>query len=168
MNHITAASFNQQKEFEFHIFLLFSIIKLELVTQYGQIIVDECHHAASFSYEQVLKKVEAKYVHGLTATPKRKDGLHPIMFMQLGPIRYKVTAKEQAKILPFKQILLPRYTNFKSNAPENNKKIQNLYDELIQDEARNNLIFNDALLELDRGSSPPILTERLEHVVCQH
>lgn len=64
-----------------------------LVTQYGQIIVDECHHISAFSFEQVLKSVRAKYVHGLTATPIRKDGLHPIIYMQCGPIRYKTDAK---------------------------------------------------------------------------
>ena len=84
------------------------------VTQYGQIIVDECHHISAFSFERVLKKADAKYIHGLTATPTRKDGLQPIMTMQLGPIRYKVNAKNQAKVRPFEHILLPRYTNFKS------------------------------------------------------
>ena len=51
------------------------------VTKYGQIIVDECHHISAISFEKVMKKVEAKYVCGLTATPTRKDGLHPIMSM---------------------------------------------------------------------------------------
>ncbi|MFC7394012.1 TOTE conflict system archaeo-eukaryotic primase domain-containing protein [Scopulibacillus cellulosilyticus] len=45
------------------------------INQYGQIIVDECHHISAFSFEQVLKKAAAKFVHGLTATPTRKDGL---------------------------------------------------------------------------------------------
>ncbi|MDV2687517.1 DEAD/DEAH box helicase family protein, partial [Alkalihalophilus lindianensis] len=68
------------------------------ITQYGQIIVDECHHISAFSFEKVLKQIRAKYVYGLTATPIRKDGLQPIIFMQCGPIRYKTDAKIQAKI----------------------------------------------------------------------
>lgn len=65
----------------------------EFLKKYGQIIVDECHHISAFTFENVLKGSTAKYVHGLTATPTRKDGLHPIMTMQCGPIRYKVSAK---------------------------------------------------------------------------
>ncbi|MBM7691302.1 hypothetical protein JOC77_000707 [Peribacillus deserti] len=135
------------------------------ITQYGQIIVDECHHISAYSFERVLKKADAKYVHGLTATPYRKDGLQPIMTMQLGPIRYKVNAKNQAKVRPFEHILLPRHTNFKSTNEISKKDIHSIYKELINDEKRNQLIFNDVLKELDSGSVPIILTERVEHAV---
>jgi superfamily II DNA or RNA helicase len=135
----------------------------ELIAQYGQIIVDECHHISAFSFEKVIKKANAKYIVGLTATPIRKDGLQPIMTMQLGPVRYKVSAKNQAKIRPFEHILLPRYTNFKGSGDEDHKDIQSLYKELINDEHRNQMIFDDVLKELDTGSIPLILTERVEH-----
>ncbi|MFB4167782.1 DEAD/DEAH box helicase family protein [Virgibacillus sp. JSM 102003] len=130
------------------------------IKKYGQIIVDECHHLSAFTFEKVLKEADAAYVHGLTATPKRKDGLDPIMRMQLGPIRYKISAKDQAKVRPFKHILLPRYTGFKSAESD----IQALYSELVSNESRNELIFNDVLSELEQGAAPIILTERIEHV----
>ncbi|MCM3163278.1 TOTE conflict system archaeo-eukaryotic primase domain-containing protein [Metabacillus litoralis] len=136
----------------------------DIVKNYGQVIVDECHHISAYSFEKVLKEVEATYVHGLTATPTRKDGLHPIMNMQLGPIRYKVSAKDQAKIRPFEHILIPKYTNFKSNSTEEGKDIQKIYSELINNQNRNEMIFNDILTELEKGSVPLILTERIEHV----
>jgi superfamily II DNA or RNA helicase len=136
----------------------------EQVSQYGQIIVDECHHISAYSFERVLKKVNAKYIYGLTATPTRKDGLQPIMTMQLGPIRFKVTAKDQAKVRPFEHILLPRYTIFKSLSPANEKEIHSLYSDLMKDKNRNEMIFNDVLKELEIGSFPLILTERVEHV----
>jgi len=63
----------------------------ELVKNYGMVIVDECHHVPAFSFEQILKGVHAKYVYGLTATPTRQDGHHPIIFMHCGPIRYRWT-----------------------------------------------------------------------------
>lgn len=59
----------------------------EVIHNYGQVIVDECHHISAFSFEQVLKQVKARYILGLTATPIRKDGHHPIIFMQCGPIK---------------------------------------------------------------------------------
>ena len=67
----------------------------DLVADYGQVIVDEAHHLSAFSFERVLKQVKARYVMGLTATPVRKDGHHPIILMQCGPIRYRVTTREQ-------------------------------------------------------------------------
>lgn len=135
----------------------------KLVTQYGQIIVDECHHISAFSFEKVLKKAEARYVYGLTATPTRKDGLHQIMTMQCGPIRFKVSAKTQAKVRPFEHILVPRYTTFKTRE-DGQIDIKNMYSELIKNNERNDMIFNDVLKELDNGSCPIILTERIDHV----
>lgn len=134
----------------------------EYVTQYGQIIVDECHHISAVSFERVLKKSNAKFIHGLTATPTRKDGLQPIMTMQLGPVRYKVNTKSHAKTHPFEHLLIPRYTNFKSIGKE--KEIQSLYQELANNKIRNQIIFDDVLKELEKGSVPIILTERLDHV----
>lgn len=136
----------------------------DLVTEYGQIIVDECHHISAFSFEQVLKKANAKFICGLTATPIRKDGLHPIIIMQLGPIRYKITEKQQAKVRPFEHILRPRFTSFKSNLEASQKDIQKIYNEIITNKNRNLLIFNDVLKALDAKLSPIILTERIEHV----
>ncbi|WP_332696820.1 DEAD/DEAH box helicase [Halalkalibacter lacteus] len=89
------------------------LIKPEL-HHYGQIIVDECHHISAVSFEKVLRAVRAKKVYGLTATPVRKDGLHPIIFMQCGPIRYKTNNKQQANIGPFKQTLVKRETLMKT------------------------------------------------------
>lgn len=63
----------------------------EILKEYGLVIVDECHHASSFSFEFVLSKIRAKHVYGLTAISTRKDGWHPIVYMQCGKIRYRVT-----------------------------------------------------------------------------
>lgn len=134
------------------------------VTEYGQVIVDECHHISAVSFEKVMKKVTAKYVCGLTATPTRKDGLHPIMTMQLGSICHKVTAKSHVTVRPFEHMVYPRYTNFKSGISADTKSIQTMYKELVQDEVRNKLIFEDVLNAVDQGAIPLILTERVEHV----
>lgn len=134
------------------------------VTKYGQVIVDECHHISAISFEKVMKKIEAKYICGLTATPIRKDGLHPIMMMQLGSIRHKVTSKAYSKVHSFEHLLIPRYTKFKSEISNDNQKIQGIYNELTHDSSRNRLIFEDVLKALEDGARPLILTERVEHV----
>ena len=107
------------------------------VENYGQVIVDECHHISAFSFERVMRKVKAKYVLGLTATPERKDGHHPILFMQCGPIRYKMTAKEQARHRPFKYVVYVKNTNLYVDSLSMTLQIHELYEILISDTSRN-------------------------------
>lgn len=133
----------------------------DLVKNYGMVIVDECHHISAVNFEKVLKSANAKYVYGLTATPTRQDGHHPIIFMQCGPIRYKVDAKEQAEKRPFEHYLIPRFTSFRSAA---DKTITALYKELSENQLRNDLIVNDVIETLSDGRTPIILTERREHI----
>ncbi|HEY0827678.1 MAG TPA: DEAD/DEAH box helicase family protein, partial [Bacilli bacterium] len=136
----------------------------DFITGYGHIIVDECHHISAFSFEQVLKKAKAKYVLGLTATLTRKDGHHPIVLMQCGPVRYKVDAKSQAKARPFEHVIIPRVTNFKLQETGTEIPIHEYYEKLITDELRNELIFDDLLKALDQGRSPILLTDRTSHL----
>jgi superfamily II DNA or RNA helicase len=84
----------------------------DIVAGYGQVIVDECHHLSAVSFEAVARACKAKYFLGLTATATRKDGHQPIIFMQCGPIRYKVDAKQQAKLRPFTHKVIVRKTAF--------------------------------------------------------
>ena len=99
----------------------------EFIGEYGQIIVDECHHVSAYSFEQVLMKVKAKYVLGLTATPKRQDGQEAIVTMQLGPIRMKVDAKMLSSTRGFSLTVVPRYTAFQMPASSTNPSIQDVF-----------------------------------------
>lgn len=135
----------------------------DMVSGYGQVIVDECHHISAFSFEQVLKEAKARYIVGLTATPHRKDGHHPIIVMQCGRVRYRVDAKEQAALRPFEHVVVPRHTSFRM--PTMDKAgIQDIYTALAEDKLRNEMIFDDVLKALTVGRSPIILTERTDHV----
>lgn len=134
----------------------------EEVTRYGQVIADECHHISAFSFEQILKKVSARYVLGLTATPIRKDGHHPIIIMQCGPIRYR--SHDKNKIDPIKYQVYIRQTTFNYSKIVPSLKITNLYTDLTNDEERNEQIFNDVLLALENKRKPVLLTERTQHL----
>lgn len=134
----------------------------DLVVEYGQVIVDECHHIPAFTFEQVLRHAKARYVLGLTATPVRKDGHHPIVIMQCGPIRFKVGVRDNAANNIEEHIVVPRQTSF--SAPEENLSIQDLYSMLAADTARNELIFDDILHALESGHSPLVVTERTDHL----
>jgi len=135
----------------------------EAVTHYGMVIVDECHHVSAVSFEQVLKKCSAKYVYGLSATPFRKDGHHPIIHMQCGEIRYKDDAKVQADKRPFEHYIVPRFTQFKSGLAIN-PTIQELYSELIDNEYRNHMILEDILCSYEKGRNCLLLSERTVHI----
>ena len=136
----------------------------DLVAGYGQVIVDECHHVPAVSFERVLAEVKARYVVGLTATPQRRDGHHPITEMQLGPIRFAVDAKSEAARRPFDHRLIVRETTFREPARSRTPRIQELYAALAADEKRNELILNDVIASLEEGRSPILLTERKDHL----
>jgi superfamily II DNA or RNA helicase len=136
---------------------------LEEITQYGQVIVDECHHLAAVGFERVLKKAKARYVLGLTATPTRKDGHHPIILMQCGPIRFRVSSKSQIIATQMKHNVQIRNTTFE--LPNDNiKKMSDIYAFLVNDDERNTLIFEDVLEALKKGRTPLLLTERTKHL----
>ncbi len=136
----------------------------DMVANYGYVIVDECHHISAVSFEQVLRQVKARYVTGLTATPQRKDGHHPIIVMQCGPIRHRVDAKEQALARPFSHTVIPRPTNFQMPPTADKPEMHELFSALAGDKSRNNLIFEDLKSCIKAGRSPILLTERTTQV----
>ena len=132
------------------------------VAEYGTVIVDECHHVAAFTFETVLKSVEAKYVYGLSATPVRKDGHHPIIFMQCGPVRYLIDAKTQAQKRSFSHFVIPRFTRTRLLLAGS---IQDLYAGVAENDNRNALLVGDTLTLIREGRTPILLTERKEHAI---
>src|SRR2546422_7712764 len=136
----------------------------DLVATYGHVIVDECHHIPAASFERVLGEVKARFVTGLTATPHRRDGLHPIIEMQLGSVRFAVDARSQAARRPFEHRLIIRETAFGRDRAVSVDRIQPLYAELATDELRNSLIVDDVRSVLAEGRSPILLTERKDHL----
>lgn len=133
------------------------------VRDYGMVIVDECHHAPAVNFERVLREVNAQHVYGLTATPIRKDGHQPIIFMQCGEIRYQADSKSQQMQQSFRRILIPRFTSHRNLKADGGNYTQ-VIDELIENEARNKLILYDVVSNLAEGRTPIILTARTAHV----
>jgi superfamily II DNA or RNA helicase len=137
----------------------------DLVADYGHLVVDECHHLSAVSFEAVARAAKAKYVLGLSATVTRKDGHHPIIFMQCGPIRYRVDAKKQAAARSFSHRVVIKRTAFRAERQNHDAiSIQKLYGLLAHDTARNDMIFNDVLLALEARRSPVVITERKDHL----
>lgn len=136
----------------------------DLVAEYGQVIVDECHHVPAKAFEPVLRAARARFVLGLTATPIRRDGQQPVIAMQCGPVRFRVDAKAEAAARPFEQLVVPRPTAFQLPAGSESSGIQGIYAALAADETRNALICADVLDLLAEGRTPLLLTERIDHL----
>ena len=139
----------------------------DIVADYGHVIVDECHHLSASSFELVARRSKAKFVLGLSATVARKDGHHPIIFMQCGPVRHRVGARQQALERGIAHHVRERVTEFTlplSLTMTDRPAISDVYSAIVQDERRNDLIFDDVLLALEAKRSPIVLTERKDHL----
>jgi superfamily II DNA or RNA helicase len=139
----------------------------DMVANYGHLIVDECHHLSATSFELVARRSKARYVLGLSATVARKDGPHPIIFMQCGPLRYRVDARVQAAERGIRHRVRDRSTKFElppSLASAERPSMPAIYAALAQDSGRNDLIFDDVLKSLEAKRSPVVLTERKDHL----
>ena len=131
-----------------------------IVEKYGQVIVDECHHIGAFSFDAILKQVKAKFVLGLTATPIRRDGQQPIIFMQCGPIRHTATKSENA---PNDLEVIPISSHSRIELPQD-AGIQDVFRHLANDAERTEKIVAETLNAFNLGRKVLVLTERTEHL----
>lgn len=136
-----------------------------LLNEYGLVLVDECHHSASETIANVLKEVKAKYVYGVTATPKRGDGLEKINYMLIGPIRYSYTAKEKAKEQGIRHLVYPRFT--RTVAPRGviiGKMHPNeAYEIIHNNDLRDEQIIEDVKNCVSEGRTPVVLSRYKDH-----
>lgn len=135
-----------------------------LVEDYGQVIVDECHHVGAVSFDAILKRVKAKYVLGLTATPIRRDGQQPIIFMQCGPIRHTAATPAGA---PQDLEVVPRSRFARIDLPSE-AGIQDVFRHLANDRDRTNAIAAEIQGAFAQGRKVLVLTERTEHLDAIH
>lgn len=139
----------------------------DLVADYGQLIVDECHHLSAHSFELVARRAKARYVLGLSATVTRKDGHHPILFMQCGPVRHKVDGRSQAEARPFQHEVIVRPTGFRlpfETDEDQRLAYQQICEAIYHDDHRNRMIADEILDAVRAGGTPLVLTERTDHL----
>lgn len=134
----------------------------EKINSYGMVIMDECHHAASATAQEILKKINAKYVYGVSATPMRSDSLERINYMLLGPVRHSYTAMERSAEQGIEHLVIPRYTRV-INTSENKDDINEAYNLISSSMVRNEQIIEDIRNCVNMGRTPVILTRYKEH-----
>jgi len=130
------------------------------ISDYGQIIVDECHHISASSFERIVRNCKAYYRLGLSATVIRKDGQHPIVLMNLGEVRYSNTSTNAEFF--FVQKIFPRHTNFRMDNEDS--AIQDIFHDLYLNKERNEMIIKDILEAYREGRECLVLSERVEHL----
>lgn len=123
---------------------------------------DECHHAASHTSMELLRRINAKYVYGVSATPKRGDSLDKVIYMMLGPLRHKFTAKERAEEQGIGHYFVPRYTRVVDTA-DSRDNINRAYELISTSSVRNEMIIGDVCISVLEGHTPVILTRYKEH-----
>lgn len=132
--------------------------------QYGMVILDECHHAASNTIADILQEVCAKYVYGVTATPTRGDGMEKINYMLLGPVRYKYTSKDRAKEQGIAHLVYPRFTRTVAPRFKTEKMHPNEAYEIVRNnDDRDELIIKDVKQCIEEGRTPVILSRYVDH-----
>lgn len=132
-----------------------------LINSYGMVLMDECHHCGSATSVKVMQKVNARYVYGVSATPKRGDNLEKIIYMLLGPVRHSYTAKERAIEQGIGHYVYPRYTRV-IDTNESMNDINGSYALISSNIARNDMILEDTRDCIRGGRTPVILTKYKE------
>lgn len=133
------------------------------LARYGHVVVDECHHVPAFTTERVLRALQARTVTGLTATPERRDGHHPIVTMQCGPVRHTITATTHVETAT-RRVLFAREPPFDVTTLPPEPGIQEVLSAVAADRNRTERIAADVIGELAEGRFPLVLTERREHL----
>ncbi len=134
----------------------------ELINSYGMVIMDECHHGASNTSMELLQKINAKYVYGVSATPKRGDSLDKIIYMLLGPLRHRFTALERAQEQGIGHYIVPRYARV-VDVSDSRDNINKAYSLISTSKVRNEMIVNDVKKSIAQNRTPVILTRFKEH-----
>lgn len=131
-----------------------------ILSNYGLVIIDEVHHLGAPSLAKISKKINSKYLYGLTATPKRSDGNMDIVFKLLGPIRYV----SKLNFDSFIKCVTPIYTDFhyeKKTVYNDHNEAMNL---LTKDEARNKLVTSEIIKRMEEKRFILVLSSRIEQL----
>ncbi|WP_413667659.1 DEAD/DEAH box helicase [Mucilaginibacter sp. Mucisp86] len=134
----------------------------KLNNAFGTVIIDECHHIPAETFQRVIGKLNSYYMYGLTATPFRKYNDCKLIFIYWGEIIHEVKAPEVQNQIGSRIIV--RDTDLFVPFNIKTDKFETLFKILIHDSARNQLILNDVVSQLNLGKKAVIITERKDHI----
>lgn len=133
----------------------------EISDDFGMVIVDEAHHCPASTFTSVVNSLNPYYLYGLTATPKRRDGLQNILFQNIGPVRHVIPRSEVAK---GNRVITPTIKVVKLQTPLLGiDNYQQLLKALVENDERNNIIISDIVREQALGNVCIVVTDRKIH-----
>jgi superfamily II DNA or RNA helicase len=147
-----------------------SLVKLkdvkEFANSFGTIIIDECHHIPAKTFREAIINFNTYYLYGLTATPFRKNNDEQLIFVYIGEI---LAQANPAVIKNEKESGHEISINIKETnlyAPFDYKidKYETISKILIFDTARNKMIIDDIISQVEERKQILVLTERKEHI----
>lgn len=156
----------------------------QFVAEWDTIIVDECHKAIGtptkiMQFYKVLSNLSARYKIGVTATPKRSDGLEKCMFALIGDTVHTIS-KEEVKKFTCPVVVRKIETGYVPDldfvlAGDGTIVYSDLIKDLTTNEERNKKIISDIeYLCKQKGSARIlVLSDRVEHLttlrkmICQ-
>jgi superfamily II DNA or RNA helicase len=143
-------------------------------SDYGLIVVDECHHVPAAAFEHAVRQIPARRWLGLTATPYRRDQLDELITLQLGPVRHTLVAAPAGTLdsrstdaqapEPILHVHPTGYRYTGDADPSAPGGISAIYRDLVADGARTNQITEDVATALTRGRHCLVLTQWTEHL----
>jgi len=134
-----------------------------LVEQFGVVIVDEAHHVPSKTFLHVVNNFAARYIYGLTATPKRRDKLEEVMFHAIGPIQHRI---EHRELEEDGHLMKPTIRRRKTGWLPPDARLLDYHgfmEQMVHDVGRNRRIVDDIISECRPGNTSIALVGRTKH-----
>ncbi len=129
---------------------------------YGLVVVDECHHLPAVTFERCVRTATNRQWVGLTATPRRRDGLEGILHMQLGPVRHTMSEDAAATVLTRRDLLV--HDTLTDPAAPQDAAVQTILGRVAADEDRTRQICADVADAHRRARNVLVFTDRTEHL----
>lgn len=126
---------------------------------FGLVIVDEVHIIGAPTFSRILMKIPASFRFGVSATPKRRDGLQKLLDFNLGRVRVAADKEHEESVVYF--AYSDRVYSWYANI---SPKVGRFINEVAEDGERNLLIAESALWLYETGRDVLVLSDRIEHL----
>lgn len=133
---------------------------------FGLVVVDECHHMSAPVFARSLRRFPSKYVLGLSATPKRADGLECLLYMTMGSICYEWSSESEPTAV--------RVVTYEGKQCREAKRADGtvltplMINQIVKDGQRNKLIVDLITDFVSEGRRVILLSERVGHLEDLH